>query len=380
MTHGDDQAAPSDGPDPWTAHASLLLGLILAVTLLLHARDHWLINLQEAAYGQETAAYQGAGGIQCQGAETHSVCRDTFRRSGVDRSILWLGNSQLAAVNRIRAGDRNAPTILHDAVLTRGSFVVTYQMPNANLIEHLLTIEAVLPDYRPAAIMLPVTYDDLRETGVRADVAAFLTDTPDLRARLSASGYGRAALAQMTGAAGGPADPHRDPKSIRPIVEDALVAALEERSSLWQKRAQLRGMLGFAIHTLRNRMLGINSQTKRAVSPALYRERMAMLSAHVASLRARGVDVLLYVPPYRQDVSGPYVDADYQRFKQELQGIASANGARFVDIDAIVPGPEWGMVTDNLFGFREFDFMHFTGRGHQRLAGALNQELQAMGY
>lgn len=380
MTVHEDQAAPDDGPDPWTAWVSLGLGLIAALLLLLHARDAWLINLEEAAYGQETAGYEGAGNIQCQGAATHQRCLTTFRADSGRRAVLWLGNSQLAAVNRIGPGDRNAPAILHDALRPRGLHLVAYQMPNANLPEHLLTIEAVIGDYRPAAIILPVTYDDLREVGVRGDVAAFVDQTPGLRAQLAQRGYGRAIMAQLGNAAAGPADAHHDSKSIRPVVEDAIVETFEQHSTLWEKRTSLRGMLGFAIHTLRNKVLGINSQTKRPVNPTLYRDRMAMLGEAVASLRARGIDVLLYVPPYRQNVPGPYVEADYQQFKRDLAVIAQANGARFADIDRVVPGPEWGMVTDSLFGFREYDFMHFTGAGHRRLAAALNGELTAMGY
>lgn len=380
MTAHDDQVRPEDGPDPRSAWVSLGVGLLLALMLLFHARDAWLINLEEAAYGQETAGYAGAGNIQCQGAASHQRCLATYRAGGRGHAILWLGNSQLAAVNRIGPGDRNAPVILHDSLQRRGIHLVAYQMPNANIPEHLLTIEAVLPDYRPAAIVLPVTYDDIREVGVRPDVAAFVDQTQGLREAMLQSGYGRAIIDQTGATDAGPADAHHDPMSIRPVVEEAIVSSLERHSTLWEKRANLRGMLGFAIHTLRNKVLGISSQTKRPVSPTLYAARMAMLDEAVSSLRARGVDVLLYVPPYRQNVPGPYVEADYQRFKAELAALAGRHGARFADIDAIVAGPEWGMVTDSLFGFREYDFMHFTGAGHRQLAAALDRELTAMGY
>lgn len=378
MTRGEDQAAPSDGPDPWGAYASLLAGLLLAVALLFVAKDRWLINLEEAAFGQETAGYAGAGAIQCQGAASHPRCLSAYRAAGSPPSILWLGNSQLAAVNRIGPGDRNAPAILHERLSARSRYLVTYQMPNANLAEHILMIEAVMPTYRPDIVILPVCYDDIREVGVRADVAALL-DQPDLRSRLAASGFGQQVLASAGAGVNAPATQGEDPRSVRPKVEAALVGALEARSDLWAKRSAMRGMLGFAIHTLRNKLLGITSQTKRPVDPALYRARMAILDAYLADLRARGVRVLLYVPPYRQNVSGPYVERDYAAFKSEMAAMASRNGANFADLDAVVPGAEWGMVTDSLFGFSEYDFMHFTGDGHLRLAAAVDQHLRVMG-
>lgn len=385
MTRAEDQAAPSDGPDPWSAYASLFAGLVLAIALLFVAKDRWLINLEEAAFGQETAAYHGGATNLCEGAATHPRCVAAFQAAGqtvrARRSVLWLGNSQLAAVNRIGPGDRGAPAILHDLLAARARYLVTYAVPNANLPEHILTIEAVMPAYRPSLVILPVTYDDIREIGVRDDVAALL-DQPGLRARLGASGYGRQVLAaagtQTDG--GGATANHDDPRSIRPKVEAALVGFLEAHSDLWAKRDAMRGMLGFAVHTLRNKALGINSQTKRAVDPALYHARMAMLDDYMRDLRRRGVRVLLYVPPYRQNVSGPYVAGDYAAFKRDLAGLAARNGADFADLDAIVPGAEWGMVTDSLFGFREYDFMHFTGAGHRRLAGALDARLRVMGY
>lgn len=381
MTRAEDQAAPSDGPDPWAAYASLFAGLALAIALLFVAKDRWLINLQEAAYGLETAAYRGAGMNLCEGAKTHSRCVAAYRTAGGGRSVLWLGNSQLAAVNRIQPSDRNAPALLHARLAARGRYLVTYAVPNANLNEHILTIEAVIPSYHPDVVVLPVCYDDIRELGVRADVAE-LIDQPGLRTRLGARGYGRQVLAAagVQTDRGEAAVNHDDPRSIRPKVEAALVGALEQHSDLWKQRDSLRGMLGFAIHTLRNKALGINSQTKRAVDPMLYRERMTMLGDYLNDLRARGVRVLLYVPPYRQNVSGPYIEGDYAAFKHDLAAMATRNGADYADLDAIVPGPEWGMVTDSLFGFQEYDFMHFTGDGHRRLAAAIDARLQAMSF
>ncbi|MEK6542453.1 MAG: hypothetical protein AABZ45_10085 [Pseudomonadota bacterium] len=381
MTRAEDQAAPSDGPDPWTAYASLFAGLALAIALLFVAKDRWFIRVQDAALGGETAGYAGAGDIQCQGAASHERCLSTYRAAGSGRSILWLGNSQLDAVNRIQPGDRNAPVILHDRLAARGRYLVVYQMPNANLSEHILATEAVLPAYRPDVVILPVCYDDIRELAVRDDVAALL-EQPGLRRRLAATRYGRQVLAAagVQTDRGEAAVNHDDPRSIRPKVEAALVGALEQHSDLWKQRDSLRGMLGFAIHTLRNKALGINSQTKRAVDPTLYRERMTMLGDYLNDLRARGVRVLLYVPPYRQNVSGPYIEGDYAAFKHDLAAMATRNGADYADLDAIVPGPEWGMVTDSLFGFQEYDFMHFTGDGHRRLADALDARLQAMSF
>lgn len=376
MNQHKDQAAPADGPNPKSLWWTLIIGLLLAFGILEYAAHRWLFALEQAAYGRETSAAE-ARDFVCQGASNHPICAAAFARAGRPPAALWLGNSQLAAINRMQPGDRNAPAILHSDLAARGRYLVSYQMPNASLDEHLLTVEAVLPTYDPQLVILPICYDDIRETSIRDDVRA-LIDMPGVRSSMAADPLG----AQMLRvAAAGTTDAEvstEDPKSVRPKVEAALVGWLEAHSSLWAKRDSLRGMLGFAIHTLRNKILGINSQSKRPVPPSLEAERLARLDQFLREMHSRGTRVLIYVPPYRQNVSGPYVAADYARFKARLAAMAAANGARYADLDNIVPGPEWGMVTDDLFGFQEYDFMHFTAAGHQKLASAVDAQLRAM--
>ncbi|MCC7394354.1 MAG: hypothetical protein IT553_05825 [Sphingomonadaceae bacterium] len=376
MNHASDQAAPADGPNPKSLWWSLIIGLLLAFGLLEYAAHRWLFALEQAAYGRETSA-AAARDFVCQGASNHPVCASAYARSGRPPVALWLGNSQLAAINRMRPGDNNAPALLHADLAARGRYLVSYQMPNASLDEHILMVEAVLPTYDPQLVILPVCYDDIRETSIRDDVRA-MVDLPGVRAAMAADPLGAEMLHVASAGTTEAEVSTDDPKSVRPKVESAIVGWLEGHSSLWAKRSSLRGMLGFAVHTLRNKMLGINSQTKRPVPPSLEAERLARLDQFLREMRGRGTRVLLYVPPYRQNVSGPYVSADYARFKARLQALAAANGARYADLDAIVPGPEWGMVTDDLFGFQEYDFMHFTAAGHQRLAAAVDAQLRAM--
>ncbi len=38
------------------------------------------------------------------------------------------------------------------------------------------------------------------------------------------------------------------------------------------------------------------------------------------------------------------------------------------------------MVVDGIFGFEDYDFMHFTGEGHKRVANRLDAELRKMGF
>ncbi|QNQ07685.1 SGNH/GDSL hydrolase family protein [Sphingomonas alpina] len=359
----------------------LLVGAILALSFLEYARTHILIKLADAGFGAETAGFAQRGQItQCSDAIDSDKCVATWTRAGKPPTVLWFGNSQLSGINRYRPGDVNAPELLRRALAARGKYLVTYSQPNANLTEEAIVWNAIAPVYRPKLLILPVCYDDIRELGVRETVGDF-TERKGVVASLEAQRYWPVIAGSMQESlkAASPqvAEGHQ---SLQTRVEREATGFLARYWSLWRAKPSLRGTLGFAIHTLRNQMLGIHSTSKRPVDANVYRDRMELLDGMVADARAQGADVLLYVPPYRQDIDGPYPMAQYRAFKTELQALAKRHGAGFVDIDPIVPGPEWATVTDELFGFKEADFMHFTAAGHKRLAAGIDQTARRMGY
>jgi hypothetical protein len=351
---------------PWLP---LILGAILSLSYLEWVRVNVLFRLDHAAFGTETQVYSAGkrdrvDRTQCEHAGDSRHCVDSWVRAGRPPVVLWFGNSQLLGINRSKPTDVNAPGLLQAALAPRGLRAVTYASYNINLTEESITFDAIAPIYKPRLLLLPVCYDDLRELTVREEVAAFL---PGRKPREEAS------------ASAEPGKIAAD-ETVQAEVEKAVTDELGKAWPLWNARRGLRGTTGFAIHALRNQLLGIHSTSKRPVDPNVYRERMTLLEKMVAKARAQGIDVLLYVPPYRQDIDGPYILGDYNRFKADMKAIADRQGARFADLTPIVPGPEWATVTDDLFGFQEPDFMHFTAIGHKRLAAAIDEQIRAMGY
>lgn len=366
----------------WRAWLPLVIGIMLAFAILEYQRTHLLVRLGELAYGRDTSHFQPDGAAtQCADASDSDKCLTSWRAAGSPaNTVIWFGNSQLAAINRFQPGQINAPEIVRRALAARGYYLMSYSQPNANLTEEAIIWAAIGPVYRPRLVILPICYDDIRELGVRDTVADFLI-RPGVMARLRASPYWplikksvNDSLKQEAPAA---ADRYQ---SLQTRSEAALTSALEAHWPLWRKRSQLRGTLGFAIHAMRNQLLGIHSTSKRPVDAAVYEGRMALLDGMIAQMRAEGSDVLLYVPPYRYDIDGPYPMDQYRAFKGDLAALAARHGAGFADIDPIVPGREWATVTDDLFGFQEPDFMHFTASGHERLGAAIEAAARRMGY
>jgi hypothetical protein len=65
--------------------------------------------------------------------------------------------------------------------------------------------------------------------------------------------------------------------------------------------------------------------------------------------------------------------ADYARWKEEVRALCHQHGARFADLDRLVPGEHWG-----LFNGVNVDFMHFAYEGHVLLGRKLAELMQAV--
>lgn len=358
----------------------LLVGCLLSILLLELVRTRLVIKLEEAALGVQTSfAYEGDSSVWplCADARDSVKCVESYKRAGQPPSILWLGNSQLAAVNRPKSGDRPSPVALHETLRATGHYVVTYAQPNANLMEHGLIFSALAPVYRPRLLILPVFLDDFREQGVRANVAEFMND-PAARAAVTASPISAHLPVNLASPAAVEGGGHE--ATLQRRVEAYLEGKLSEWWPLWKSRVNIRGLLAYTLHQGRNKLFGINAQTKRSVSPQLYAEKMQVLDAILRHARANDIKVLLYVPPYRRDIPGPYVEAQYEGFKRDLKALAAKHQSYFADLDNVVPGPEWATVVDAVYGFEDYDFMHFTADGHRRHAEALANVIRQIGF
>lgn len=332
------------------AWAPLVIGAVLAAAGVQYVRHDLLFDTGKAALGQLTSSLfgQASGGqVHCQNMRDTALCLAAYRAAGSPPAVLWLGNSQLHGVNRLQPGQKTAPVLVHEALAAKGRYVVTYSQPNANLLEHRLLFQQLRRDYALDTLVLSVCLDDFRESGIRADIQPPAPTKPEQAKTVEAD------------------------FSPQPVVEVWLENSLSQTFPTWRDRQGLKGLADYAAYVIRNRAFGINSQTKRPVSEAQYYEKLAVLKAMIAEARAANIKVVLYVPAYRTDVPGPYVEEQYARLLGDLKALTVPGQVSFVDLTSVVPGPEWGMLKDALFGFEDYDFMHFTAEGHRHLAQGL---------
>jgi hypothetical protein len=354
----------------------LVLAAALAIVLLDFARLK-VTDLNQAALGGQTKAVLAEEDklrVACFDATDSKDCESAYHRAGPLPTVLWFGNSQNFAINRYQPGDELATVKVHRWLKSKGIWLVSYVQPNANLYEEALLFEALVHRYDTRLVILPVFMDKLREQGIRASVADFMQDPSTAERIRNSPAWANISplLAQK--------DESQALHSIQERVENRLSGALDQYWPLWRDRSLLSGNLGVAMRTLRNKVFGIHSYTKRPVDPKVYAEKLEVLAKLLESARLQHIPVLLYIPPYRHDIAGPYDDSQYAKFKQDVAALAAGYQAHFADLDGLVPGPLWATITDGLFGLQEPDFMHFTAEGHRLLAQAIERRLSELGY
>ncbi len=307
-------------------------------------------------------------------AESERVVGRSLAISG--QQLLWLGNSQLPTINDQKDGDRAAVEILHDRLKARSWTVSGLAPPNANLQEHLLLFAYAAVRLKPKVLLLPICFDDLRESGVRPQLADAIRYR-QVSDWLSESEIGRLLIAEAQAQA---SEATADAKNTADTVEDFLNSSLEVLP-VWKQRGSIRSWVFVDLHYLRNTLFGIKPQSIRKMIPARMDRNLKALDQILRSAREIDCKVLLYIPPLRTDVPIPYEPDSYFAFKKQVELLAQESGIAFSNFQDIVVAEEWGTKQGTtLAGGEELDFMHFTKQGHEALESAIAERLADLGW
>lgn len=357
----------------------ILLGLVLAALMLHLSSTQPSTNFEELALGRETTSlYAEIDGvpIHCGGVDNAHDCLEGHAARNPAPLLVWLGNSQLHAVNQLRAGESTAPLVLHEALAARGFDVLAFSQPNASLQEHFVLFAYLSLQAEIRALILPLVFDDFRETGIRAEIAGALDD-PQVVPILDRHEIGRSIIANNRRLAAG--DLAALSETVQEQSEVAIDSWLEEHSALWAARPQTRGQIVTNLLKLRNYAMGIDAQSKRGMIPGRLAQNLAATAALLSEAERQGIPTLCYVVPLRDDVEPPYVASEYDAWKRDVALLAEGHGARFVNLEALVPAEQWGQgAATRAGGDAEIDFMHFQAAGHSLLAAAVLEALHPL--
>ena len=354
----------------------ILVGFCLALSLLAFRYVGRTTDFGDAAaMGVQTISVFASIGnypIHCQAGSEVENCLRGIETRRVKNQVIWFGNSQLHAINQYHQGEQNAPALLFAKLAQREVDLVTFSQGNANLQEHYVMFEYLRSRIHPKQIILPVVFDDLREDGLREEIADLFRDNK-FRNFLSESDFGRHLAAKY-----GPREVQENP-SLTPqdYVEAKLNDVLLKSFPIWAARPEMRGDIFVALYRLRNTVFGITPETKRKMIPGRYADNMAALEALLKSASKAGISVLVYVAPVGVNKGErPYVDSEYQRFKVEAEILAKRYGSKYRNLEDLIPEVLWGQKdSTSSTNAAELDFMHFTSAGHVVLADSIDKLL-----
>ncbi|MDX2471669.1 MAG: hypothetical protein QNL04_13950 [SAR324 cluster bacterium] len=358
---------------------SIFFGLILSFILLLFlSQKSDYIKFDEVALGTDTKGYLA----QIDGHSIHttkmsefSLLKRGFELRKLKKTALWLGNSQLHAINQYKEGQENASPILLKKLSALQTDLLTLSFANANLQEHYLVFEYSKVHLPIKILYLGIVFDDFRETGIRADLGLIFQEE-EVKNNILKNALGRQLVKAYSS---------KSPKQTniiythQEVSENYLNKLLKGNSLIWRSRDQLQGKFKLQLYRARNNIFQIDATTTRKIIPSRYRANMTALKEILSSAAASKIQVITYIVPLRHDVAYPYLKSQYLSFKKEVDEIARALGARHLDIDQLVPGKYWG-VKNSTTGSKgkELDFMHFQAKGHQLLANELYKETRAL--
>jgi len=350
-------------------------GALLAAVLLNIGATGKKTSFDELALGEENKeSYTTVGGYPIHGKNLdmfESILKG-YRQRQSRNVVLWLGNSQLHAINQAKANATPAPAKLYARFSDRDCDVITLSQPNANLQEHYVLFEFLRQRMNVRLLLLPVVFDDLRNTGVRFGLADALDDPAVIR-ELERTPVGMK-IKPMAGDEvmfGGGDDFAGVRDTLQSRSERFLNEGLASTSKVWESRSELRGRIFLGMYLLRNRAFGISSSSKRKMISGRYALNLEALAATLESARSVGIPVLIYIVPLRADVETPYVLEEYSRFKEQVTALAAALGSYFMNYEDLVPAKYWGTMDDIQGDGQGVDFMHFQEAGHELLADAL---------
>jgi hypothetical protein len=369
---------------------ALLAGVVLGGALF-HAlgRAAARFDPQSPGLGRETTAISSsrfAGrDVSAYPQATAAIAAQARAMQQEGRKVaLWIGGSQLHAINNFREGEQLAVVQANALAAGRGATgrYVQISQANANFQEML----AFYVRFRqagtvPDRLILAMAYDDLRERGLRWGALDGLSDA--LAAARQIGGPGVEALRaeavrQAAGQAAAKAPVERNAIADTPQekLEDALTAAAEGAWPAYRDRSVARAMLETEGRARMLRAIyGRAGKIRIDVPEDVASQNRQALESIVRIARADATRVLIYVQPYRPGEECFWYDrAAYEAFLAEMKAWCAAEGVQWADLSDLVAADQYGYTSDG-----RPDVFHFRQSGHRLLAEAIDRLSAAEG-
>lgn len=354
-----------------------LFGIILGIFFLylISNSSKAKVNFDDLALGDNTKSIFGKVDnlhVHCKDERDINLCINSYLNSGSNSNVtLWVGNSQLHAINQYTKDQNTAPIILHKLADKYNQYLISLSQPNANLQEHFLIIAHLIKKLPIKNLILPVVFDDMREDGIRSTLNNLLEDKTTKNLILKYE-FGKNLLAENKNYK---IDYKKD-KSLSIKSERYLNTKLNSIWSLWAERPNFRGNIFNFLYRLRNFIFQINPSSTRKILPGQYKKNFEALNSIIDIAKDNEIQLIIYNVPIRNDIKIPYDIESYNQFKKSLETLSKKNSLQFLNLERIVPNNYWGNKDSTTVSKKkEVDFMHFKQEGHKILAEKLYSEM-----
>ncbi|MDA9148589.1 hypothetical protein N9O08_01640 [Alphaproteobacteria bacterium] len=360
----------------------IVLGFVGSIIILNYFSSDSLsnkVNFNDLALGKNTSSYNALidnHQVHCRDLIDAELCingyKNKYSNSNYD-IVLWLGNSQLHSINQMKPGEETAIPILHRKLIDLQKYLMAFSQPNANLQEHYVLLNFLVSKLPISTIVLPVVFDDMRETGIRKSINDALKNQ-FVANELKKTDIGKKILSNYNN------EDHfgNEKDALGDTTQESFESFLDTKLGLywhtWKERPSLRGKFFYEfLYQSRNWLFNINASSTRKVIPGRYISNMQALNEMLQLSREKKIKVLVYIVPIRNDVKIPYDLVQYKSFKEEVGSLSRKyKNVVFRDLGAIVPSELWGVKTSTTIGKDvELDFMHFQAGGHKILADSI---------
>jgi len=286
--------------------------------------------------------------------------------------VFSLGASQLHGINNFKEDDALSVSYENIYAETDNSDLVFLQWsdPNANLHEifsvYLILRESnMVPDW----LVIPIVYDDLRETGISYDLLETIPTISKEDIKIAGEGLRhlqKAIAAEKQGQSNSdPIERVKVDDTPQQYFESRLVKQMEDRFERFRLRGLLRAKLVVLCKTSIARLIvSLTPDYRTARVPDQLKEwNNRALESLIRLAKHDGVKILLYKQPHRPGEEKFYHNRKaYDAYFSELERMCLKLNVHYRDFETIVPARYWGLTNH----YRP-DVFHFQNRGHEIL-------------
>ena len=367
-----------------------VIGQVVFGTLIIFFMVSWIstinVSVSDAGLGINTIKKMDAHKKRKVFYSSLSNVLSAAENNKTAKKYYWLGASQLYGINDFKLGDLTAPSIVLDNLYKNNTELFTLSYPNAYPSEHLIIAQHILANTKADGLILGAVYDDMREKGIRIEIARALQND-NTRIELNKFPYG-ASLVSLSDVVLGSKELKNGAKKISSNLmersEHIIIDFIEWHFNAESIRQEGRGQVTLFIIKIRQFIEGLRARYTRDISNYKYpipEDRYAdnwKAWTEILKLSQRKkIPVLIYIAPRPVDFF-PYEKLKYESFKNSLQKISNVYNASFINLEDLVKSDLFGMVDTN-FGFPVRDPFHFQGKGHVLLAGEVIKALKDLG-